>query len=215
MATGTTFTTLQEDVRAYLERGTATDTAVYNQLPRLINLAERNIATELKIEGFENSVRTTLVSGTSVYAKPDRWKRTKSITIGTGTGYETRKVLFTRGYEFLRSYWPDSTATGTPEMYADYGYDHWVIAPTPDAAYPAEIVYYELPELLSASVETNWLTDHAPQLLLYRTLVEASLFLKDARLIATWQPLYDRAAAMVNGEDLSRMLDRSSVRREA
>jgi hypothetical protein len=217
MATTLTFTTLQEDVRRYLERGStlASDPVVYEQIPRLINLAERRIARELKIQGFINVVTGTLQTGVSVYAKPDRWRDTVSINIGTGVQNNTRKMLFTRAYEYLLSYWPDRTATSQPLFYADYDYTHWLYAPTPDADYPFEVLYYELPPLLDDVVQTNWLTEYAPQLLLYGTLLEATPFLKNDERIPVWQNMYDRAAAMLNGEDLAKILDRSSVRKEA
>jgi hypothetical protein len=217
MATTMTFTTLQEDVRRYLERGStyASDPIVYEQIPRLINLAERRIARELKVQGFINIVSGTLQSGVAVYDKPDRWRDTVSINIGTGVNNNTRKVLFTRAYEYLLSYWPDRTATDLPIFYADYDYNHWLIAPTPDADYPFEVLYYELPPLLDDAVQTNWLTEYAPQLLLYGTLLEATPFLKNDERIPVWQNMYDRAAAMLNGEDLTKILDRASVRTEA
>jgi hypothetical protein len=212
-----TFTTLQQDVRRYLERGTtyASDPVVFEQIPRLINLAERRIARELKIQGFINVVSGTLQSGVSVYAKPDRWRDTVSINIGTGVNNNTRKVLFARAYEYLLSYWPDRTATDQPIFYSEYDYTHWLIAPTPNADYPFEVLYYELPPLLDDVVQTNWLTDYAPQLLLYGTLLEATPFLKNDERIPVWQNMYDRAAAMLNGEDLAKILDRSAVRKEA
>lgn len=217
MATTMTFTTLQEDVRRYLERGStfASDPIVHEQIPRLINLAERRIARELKIQGFINVVTGTLQTGVSVYAKPDRWRDTVSINIGTGAQNNTRKMLFTRAYEYLLRYWPDRTATSQPLFYADYDYTHWLYAPTPDADYPFEILYYELPPLLDDAVQTNWLTEYAPQLLLYGTLLEATPFLKNDERIPVWQSMYDRSAAMLNGEDLAKILDRSSVRKEA
>lgn len=217
MATVMTFTTLQEDVRRYLERGAtyASDPVVYAQIPRLINLAERRIARELKIQGFINVVTGTLVVGQSVYSKPDRWRDTVSINIGTGANSNTRKPLFTRVYEYLLSYWPDRSQTDEPLFYADYDYSHWLIAPTPDADYPFEILYYELPPLLDDVVQTNWLTEYAPQLLLYGTLLEATPFLKNDERINVWQSMYDRAAAMLNGEDLAKILDRAAVRKEA
>jgi hypothetical protein len=217
MATTMTFESLQQDVRAYLERGKtlASDAAVYTQIPRLINLAERRIARELKIQGFINVVTGTLTSGQSVYDKPDRWRDTVSINIGTGAGLQTRSFVQTRGYEYLRVYWPDSALTGTPEFYADYDYSHWLFAPTPDAAYPFEIVYYELPALLDDNNQSNWITEYAPQILLYATLLEAAPFLKNDERIATWKDMYDRAAAMLNGEDLAKILDRSAARKEA
>lgn len=217
MATTMTFTTLQEDVRRYLERGAtyASDPVVYAQIPRLINLAERRIARELKVQGFINVVTGTLTIGQSVYDKPDRWRDTVSMNIGTGASNNKRKVLFTRDYEYLLSYWPDRTDTDEPIFYSDYDYDHWLIAPTPDAEYPFEILYYELPPLLDDVVQTNWLTEYAPQLLLYGTLLEATPFLKNDERISVWQNMYDRAAAMLNGEDLAKILDRSAVRKEA
>lgn len=217
MATTMTFTTLKEDVQRYLERGAtlASDPVVFEQIPRLINLAERRIARELKVQGFINVVTTTLTPGQSVYDKPDRWRDTVSINIGTGAGNATRKTLFTRDYEYLRSYWPNEADTDEPIFYSDYDYAHWLLAPTPDAAYPIEILYYELPPLLDDSIQTNWLTEYAPQLLLYGTLLEATPFLKNDERIQVWQNMYDRAAAMLNGEDLAKILDRSAMRKEA
>jgi len=217
MATTMTFTTLQEDVRRYLERGDtlASDAVVYEQLPRLINLAERRIARELKVQGFINVVNGTLTSGQSVYDKPDRWRDTVSFSIGTGTSNNTYQTLFTRDYEYLRKYWPDATQTDTPVFYSDYDYSHWLVSPTPDADYPFEILYYELPALLDDNIQTNWITEFAPQLLLYGTLLEATPFIKNDERIPVWQDMYDRAAAMLNGEDLGKVLDRSAARKEA
>jgi len=217
MATTTTFTTLKEDVQRYLERGATlgTDPVMLEQLPRLINLAERRIARELKVQGFLNVVTGTLTPNQSVYAKPDRWRDTVSINIGTGTGNNTRKQVYTRSYEYVRQYWPNEGVTGEPVFYADYDISNWLFAPSPDAAYPFEILYYELPPLLDDVVQSNWLTEYAPQLLLYGTLLEATPFLKNDERIQVWQAMYDRAAAMLNGEDLAKVLDRNAVRKEA
>lgn len=217
MATTMTFETLKQDAQRYLERGvtSAADPLVFEQLPRLINLAERRCARELKVQGFINVVSTTLTPGQSVYDKPDRWRDTVSINIGTGAGNTRRKTLFTRSYEYIRSFWPDESLRAEPKFYSEYDYSHWLIAPTPDAAYPAEILYYELPPLLDDTVQTNWLTEYAPQLLLYATLLEATPFLKNDERIPVWQTMYDRAAAMLNGEDLSKILDRAASRSEA
>ena len=217
MATTMTFETLKQDVRRYLERGAtyASDPVVYEQIPRLINLAERRISRELKIQGFIAVVSDTLTVGQSVYPKPDRWRDTVSINIGTGLSLANRTPLFARDYEYCRSYWPNESQTSTPQFYADYNYENWLIVPSPDQEYPFEVLYYELPALLDDSIQTNWLTEYAPQLLLYGTLLEATPFLKNDERIATWQQYYDRAAAMLNGEDLAKILDRAAVRKEA
>jgi len=215
MPASMTFTSLQSDIRNYLERGGSTDPIVFEQIPRLITLAERRVSRELKIQGFQTVVTTIMQSGVAVYPKPDRWRETISINIGTGTGNNTRTAIFARAYEYIRNYWPDDTATGTPEFYADYNYSNWIFAPTPDAGYPMEILYYELPPLLDEATQTNWLTEFAPNVLLYASLVEATPFVKDDQRVQLWQSYYDRALSALNGEDLQKILDRSAVRDEA
>ena len=212
MPTALTFNSLQSDVRAYLERGQITDTTVYGQIPRLINLAERRMARELKVQGFINVVASVMVAGNNVIDKPDRWRETVSINFGSGTNLDQRTQLFPRSYEYIRFYWPDDALTSQPEFYADYDYKHWVVAPTPDVAYPFEIVYYELPALLDAQNTTNWLTEYAPNALLYATLLEASPFLKDDERLQTWTGMYDRALSALNGEDLHKVMDRNVAR---
>jgi hypothetical protein len=207
-----TFETLQQDVRRYLERGAtmASDAVVYEQIPRLINLAERRIARELKVQGFIVAVTDNLVPGQSVYAKPDRWRETVSINIGTGAANANRTFLFTRAYEYLRSYWPNESLTAEPLFYSDYNYSHWLIAPTPDQAYPIEILYYERIAPLSSSNQTNWLTRNAPNAMLYGTLLQAMPFLKnDQRVI--FQQKYTEAMRSLKDEDISRIPDRQAI----
>lgn len=214
MAYVTTFDSLKTDIRQYLERGftAESDPYVYEQIPKLINRAERRITRELKIEGFIAAVTTTFQAGLSVYSKPDRWRDTISMTIETPKG---KAPIFTRSYEYLRNYWPDDAATAQPEFYADYGYSHWLVVPTPDVNYTAEVMYYQLPPLLDETTQTNWLTAYAPNILLYGALLEATPFLKNDDRIPTWQGFYDRAAQALNNEDLKKILDRNSARTEA
>lgn len=204
------FNSLQEDLRRYLERGftAESDPILFEQLPRLINMAERRIARELKIQGFIQAVNTTLVAGVSVYQKPDRWRDTISMRANGVT-------LFTRAYEYIRSYWPDEAQTGIPAYYADYDYSHWLVAPTPAANAELEVLYYEMPRLLDDENQTNWLTEYAPNLLLYGALLEATPFLKNDERIAVWQSNYDRAAQVLNGEDMQKIMDRSAARNTA
>lgn len=205
-----TYDSLLVDLRRYLERGftAESDAIVYEQLPRLVTLAERRIARELKVQGFIQPVTTTLQVGVAVYMKPDRWRDTISMTVDN-------VPIFARSYEYLRSYWPNESATDTPLYYADYDYQHWLIAPTPDAAQTLEILYYQQPPLLGDDLQTNWLTQYAPDLLLYAALLEATPFLKNDERIQIWQGMYDRAASAVNNEDLKRIVDRAANRSEA
>lgn len=210
MSYSMTYDSLLVDVRRYLERGFTADSdaIVYEQLPRLVTLGERRISRELKIQGFIRAVQTSLTPNVAVYRKPDSWRDTVSMTVDG-------VPIHGRSYEYCRGYWPDEADTGTPEFYADYDYNHWLVVPTPATAATLEILYYEQPTLLGEDFQTNWLTEYAPDLLLYATLLEASPFLKKDERIGTWQALYDRAAQAIGGEDLKRIMDRAANRSEA
>lgn len=210
MSYSMTYDSLLQDMRRYLERGftAESDEIVYEQLPRLITLGERRIARELKVQGFIRAVQTPLQVGLAVYLKPDRWRDTVSMTLNGAP-------IYARSYEYCRGYWPNEAQTGTPQFYADYDYQHWLITPPPNAADTLEVLYYEQPQFLGEEFQTNWLTEYAPDLLLYASLLEATPFLKNDARIQTWQAMYDRAAQALSGEDLKRILDRSATRSEA
>jgi hypothetical protein len=209
MAYVMTYNSLLNDLRHYLERGFTqeSDAIVFEQLPRLISLGERRISRELKIEGFIRAVDTPLSIGVSIYAKPDRWRDTISMTIDGSP-------IFSRSYEYCKSYWPNPSQTAEPQFYAEYDYFHWLIAPTPDTDATLEVIYYEQPRFLGDDFQTNWITEYAPDVLLYASLLEATPFLKNDERLQTWQGMYDRAAQALDGEDLKRILDRSSNRNE-
>ena len=214
MAYTMTFDSLQTDLKRYLERGftAESDPYVYEQLPALINMAERRIARDLKVQGFIVAVKTNLSTGIATLQKPNRWRETISITLKKDG---STLPLFTRSYEYCRNYWQNESATDTPEFYADYDYLHWLFVPTPADNYEIEVLYYELPVLLDDAQQTNWLTEYAPNLLLYAALLEATPFLKNDERIATWQNMYQQAANALNTEDLQKIVNRESTRKTA
>ena len=74
----------------------ASDPDVFVQLPKLVNLAERRAARELKIQGFQTVVTATMQAGLAVYPKPTRWRQTISVNWGSGTLNNTRNILYPR-----------------------------------------------------------------------------------------------------------------------
>jgi hypothetical protein len=203
------YNSLIEQVMDYLDRS---DGETLEQVPNFISQAEQRICREAKNIGLEAYVTGSFVASEPIMAKPARWRRSLNFSCGTGTGNNTYNQLFQRSYEFIRNYWPDATQTGVPLYYSDYGYDHLLFAPTPADTYPFEYAYLELPEPLSASVQTNWLTNNAPDLLLYATLLEAAPYLKNDERIPVWTTYYDRALQSINGQDVERKTDRASNR---
>ncbi len=211
MAVSMTFNSLLSDMRRYLERGTVVDPSVFDQLPSLINLAERELANRLKILGFVRVVVDTLGVGQSVVAKPDRWRDTISINIGVGTD-QKRTQIFARSYEYCRRFHPDEDVTAQPKFYADYDYFNWLFAPSANFAYPFEVNYWELPALLDDVNQTNWTTDFAPNSLLHGALLQATPFLKDDDRIPIWEQIYEKDVAILEAQDVKRIVDRNVTR---
>ena len=215
MAEYTNFTKLQTDVRNYIERGftQTSDPTVYEQIPRLINLAERKLADKLKLLGQIEvlSDPTGLQASNSILIKPDRWRSTVSLYYRSTSGGNAVPLL-PRSFEYCQTYWPDPTLTAAPEFYADITLQRYLIAPTPDQAYALMGRFYMLPVLLDATNQTNFWTDYTPNLLLYGTLLEATPFLKDDSRIPIWQGFYQDQIADLGGQDLQREMDHAAER---
>jgi hypothetical protein len=205
MAVAMTYNSLVSDIQKYLER---TDAATVDKIPTFIMLAEQIIASQIKFLGTLTVNTSAMVQGNAVIPKPARWRKTISMSVVKDG---EKQPIFLRKYEYLRNYWPDATATDTPLYYADYDYTHWLVAPTPNAAYAFEVLYYERPQPLDATNQSNWFTEYAPQALLYGSLLQAMPFLKNDGRIALWQQQYDLIMATLKAEDVQRIGDRQTV----
>ena len=200
-----TYDSLVENVQSYLERS---DAATINKIPLFIMLAEQTIASQIKFLGNLTVNTSTMVQGENVINKPARWHKTVSMNI---TVAGKRYPVLLRKPEYLREYWPDPTMEDVPKYYADYDYTHWLVAPTPDAAYDFEVLYYERLQPLDSSNQSNWFTQYAPQALLYGTLLQAMPFLKNDDRVQMWQALYGQAMDILTAEDKLRVADRQAV----
>ena len=200
-----TYTSLVENIQSYLERD---DTATVDKIPLFIMLAEQIIASQIKFLGNLTVNTSTMTTSTSIIDKPARWHKTVSMNI---TVAGERQPVLLRKYEYLREYWPNANSTGTPEFYSDYDYTHWLVAPTPDAAYTFEVLYYERIQPLDSANQTNWFTIYAPQALLYGSLLQAMPFLKNDERMAMWKANYDQIMQTLMAEDKLRIGDRQAV----
>lgn len=200
-----TYDSLVADVSSYLER---TDTATLEKIPTFIMLAEQIIASQIKFLGNLTVAQSTMVTSEAIIDKPARWRKTVSMNIVVDG---KRQPVLLRKYEYLRSYWPDATQEDIPQFYCDYDYTHWLVAPTPDAAYSYEVLYYERPQPLDSSNQTNWFTQYAPQALLYGALLQAMPFLKNDGRVQLWQMMYQQAMDILVAEDKLRIADRQAV----
>jgi hypothetical protein len=207
-----TYNSLLLQVQDYLQR---TDADTIAQIPNFVFLAQHQLCTDLEVLGIEqyiNGVFIPGVAGGAVIQKPGGWRRTLSFNYGNGTNFATRNILETRSYEYLVNYWPTRSSTNPPLYYADYGFSDWLIAPTPDQAYPYEICYIGLPVPLSINVQTNWWTNYAPHALFFGAMIQSSYFVRNPESLQFWQNSYDKAISGLKQQDIKRIIDRSTKR---
>lgn len=200
-----TYDSLVENIQSYLER---TDAATLDKIPLFIMLSEQVIASQIKFLGNLTVNTSTMTADQNVIDKPARWHKTVSMNI---TVAGERQPVFNRRYEYLREYWPDPAATDVPKFYCDYDYTHWMVAPTPAAAYNFEVLYYERVQPLDSSNQTNWFTTYAPQALLYGSLLQAMPFLKNDDRVPMWQAQYKLIMDILTAEDKLRIGDRQAI----
>jgi hypothetical protein len=212
------YASLTLQIQQYANR---TDAFFVSVIPDFITQAINTIYCEAKSIGFETvltSANGLIVINQNLIAKPQGWKETISFqyTIPAAPPAPPfSSFLLPRTYEFCINYWPNTTATGLPKFYANYGNspgnDNFFIAPTPNATYPAQLIYLGLPTF-DAMNTTNFLTLRYPSLLLYRCVLEAVIFLKDDERIAKFEDLYNKQLQDILKETTDRYTDRTSKR---
>lgn len=214
MAFALTYNTLFNNVLAYLERN---DLALQNAIPGFILFAQRRVARDLKSLVTEQYVTGTLQNGVAILQKPGQWLNSLSMNVGskstpTSQIYDVTNQIPIRTYEYCRELWNNDSQTSFPEAYADYGYENWLIAPTPDDNYPFEIAYLGFPAPLDESNQTNLITEYAPDALNFATLVEAMIFVKNLEQIQFYEQRYQQALVPLLEEDKRRYVDRFTTR---
>jgi hypothetical protein len=127
--------------------------------------------------------------------------------VGTGTNNNTHTPIFERTYEYIRAVYPDPTVQGTPRYYGDVDYNHWLIQPSPSTSFPFKVDYYGTLTFLDATTSTNWLTQNAPDLLLYACLLEAMPFVKTDERLPVWQQMYAQAKNALQAQEIEGLFD--------
>lgn len=204
-----TYTTLVSDVVAYAER--SDDTEFVAQVPRFIMNAEDWLSREVKGLGVLEIATGALVAGNPILIKPTRWRETSYIKISTG-GVTT--IVKLRTLTYCQQFWPESAQMDRPMFYADYDYDHFFFAATPDVAYTLEMGYYEKPEPLCEENQSNWITTYAPTALLYAVFAEAQLFLKNYDKVNDLRATSLASVSNVIQENRARSSDNSGTKRK-
>jgi hypothetical protein len=117
-------------------------------------------------------------SGNKYLAAPSDFLAPFSLSLTDGSS--DIQFLEFKNLDFVQTYNPDASVTGVPKYYAQFDYENFILAPTPDAGYVVDIHYLYRPASLTAGSDagTTWLSENAEITLLYGSLIEAYTYMK-------------------------------------
>jgi len=184
------YTELVAAIKSYTENDYSTA-----DVNTFIQNAEQRIHNTVQIPDLRKNVTGTMSSGNKYFSLPSDWLSTFSIAvIDTNNEYT---YLLNKDVNFVRQSFPDTDAAhyGKPQYYAVFDDTTFILGPTPDKAYGAELHYFFYPEsITTAASGTSWLGDNYSSVLLYGSLLEAATYLKsDAETIANYSTRYEQA----------------------
>jgi len=167
-----TYTTLTQAIKDYTEN---TETTFASNIPVFIKTTEEQLLRSIQLPDFRKNVTGTLTQSNQYLATPSDFLYPYSLAINN-SGYE---FLIFKDVNFIREAYPDSSSTGVPKYYSIFDDETFMVAPTPNGNYTAELHYSYLPQsIVDASSGTSWLGDNATNALLYGSLVQAYIFMK-------------------------------------
>ena len=173
-----TYNELVTAVQDYCENNFPT-----TDMDTMIRQAEQRIYSMVQIANLRKNVTGSLSSGNKYLACPDDFLSVYSLAIYPQAGGEYLYLL-NKDVNFMREAYPNPATTGKPKHYAIFGPQSndvdeltFILGPTPDAAYNAELHYYYYPESI-VTAGTTWLGDNFDSALLNGTIYEAALYMR-------------------------------------
>lgn len=169
-----TYDELITNIRNYME----TDSNVLSNsvINTFILLTENKILRDIDLEVFRQSSTAPLTANSRFLTMPSDILTHRYMLVRNASNDEI--FLNFRDVSFAKEYWENATETGFPKYYAVWNQNTFVLAPTPDAAYTVELGYIRKPAGLSPTTPTTWLSQNAPEALLYGCLVQAYSYTK-------------------------------------
>ena len=152
--------------------------------------------------GIGTNAQVRSISGTTIYLTV-----ANATTISSSVTFQGDYLyLLNKDVNFIRSAYPLSAYVAEPKHYALFGPTvtggvvtnelSFIVGPTPNATYVAELHYYYYPESI-VTAGTTWLGDNFDSVLLYGTICEALVYMKgEADMIGLAQERYMQAIAL-------------------
>jgi len=195
----------------YAELVTAVNDYCENSFPTtdmdiFIRQAEQRIYNTAQPANLRKNVTGTLGANNKYLAAPGDFLSVYSLAIYPASGTGDYLYLLNKDVNFMREAYPNPATTGKPKHYAIFGPTaisgtitnelSFIVGPTPDVGYKAELHYYYYPESI-VDAGTTWLGDNFDSTLLYGTICEALVYMKgEGDMLKVAQDRYVQAIAL-------------------
>ena len=167
-----------------------------------ITQAENRIFNSVNLPDLRANDTGTITGGNKYLNVPEDWLATYSLAVINTTTNEYT-FLLNKDVNFIRESFPDTDTTfyGKPQYYAVFNDESFILGPTPDINYGAELHYFYYPEsITTAASGQSWLGDNYSTALLYGSLLEANTYLMtDAEKMGMLDKRYQEAMVELLG----------------
>ena len=170
-----TYLQLKDAIKAYTEYE---ETSFVNNIPLFIRLSEERILENVLLSLFRKNANAQTSASVQYIKVPSDFLAPFSMSM-TGTDGDKFFLDF-KDPSFVQEYTPDPTTTGSPRYCCVFDVDNFLLAPTPNAAFTAELHYFYRPQSITelSDSSTTWLSENAEMALLYGALIEAYIYMK-------------------------------------
>jgi len=194
------YTALSSAIQAYTEN---TETNFVSNIPVFVQQAEQRIYNSVQFPSLRKNVTGVMASGNKYMACPADFLAVYSMAVFPASGTGDYLYLLNKDVSFMRDAYPNPASTGKPKHYALFGPQStneneltFILGPTPDANYNAELHYYYYPPSI-VSASTTWLGDNFDSVLLYGSLIEAYTYMKgEADMMKLYNDKYEEALTL-------------------
>ena len=201
------YTQLKQLIQDYTQNYESTFVA---DIPTFVEQAEQRIYNSVQFPSLRKNVTGNISQYNQYLATPNDFLAPYSLAIYPVSG-GPYLYLLNKDVNYMRQAYPDPASYGQPKYYALFGPTvtggsitnelTFILGPTPDTAYTAELHYYYYPVSIADTTNnpsgTSWLGDNFDTVLLYGSLVEAYTFMKgDQDLMTIYNQKYVEALAL-------------------
>ncbi len=156
--------------------------------------AEQKIYNTVQLPALRKNQTGTLTSGNKYLTMPTNMLYVYSLAIISGSDYI---YLLDKDSNFIREAYPNPATTGIPKHYAIFDADTFIVGPTPNASFSAELHFAYYPESI-VTAGTTWLGTNFDSALLNGALVEAIRFQKgESDMVNLYTELYKQAILLL------------------